>query len=117
MMKIILSTVLIAFGIIAPISHFAAGMFMAISGAYLMSVWFPEETKREMRLTIATAMMVATLLSIAHQSWPMLAAWPVQLVMAVGGLLSRHLVMLFNKIGLALGEKASEYLDKIGPKS
>lgn len=102
--KFVLATILAAFGIAAPLPHFAAGLFMAVAGAYFMAIWFPENTKRELRHTIGAAMLLGAMTAIAHQHVAVLRDFPLQLVMATSGFLSRFAVLALYSAGGAIAD-------------
>jgi hypothetical protein len=91
-MRETLVAILTAFGIILPPEAFLSGLFLALAGAYLMTVFIPEKKPVEIRWMLALAVFVASCVAMAHAH--LLPQWPIQLKMALGGALSRWIVRI-----------------------
>lgn len=83
---------LLSLGIQADPNEFFGGLFLAVSGGYFAAIWMPPQDRRDMRLMLATAVIVATLAVIAHPK--VLPEWPLSLVMGVSGILSRYVIAI-----------------------
>jgi Mn2+/Fe2+ NRAMP family transporter len=104
-MREILVAILTAFGIALPPDAFLSGLFLALAGAYLMTIFVPEKQPVELRWMLALAVFVATCLAMVHTS--VLPVWPIQLKMALGGALSRWIVRIIaNKAEARAQESA-----------
>lgn len=87
-----LAFLLMALGIQGEPSEFLGGIFMSIAGGYLAAWWWPPEDKKDMRLTVATAVIFALFIAIVYPQFTFINQWPLPGVMGLAGFLSRFIV-------------------------
>lgn len=88
--KSLFATALAAFGVMIEPQAFLAGMLLALSGAYLAAIWFPEKDKHELWQVLALAVFSAFMIAIMHEHF--LKEIPVQFKMAAVGFGSRLII-------------------------
>jgi hydrogenase/urease accessory protein HupE len=110
--KAAMAAVLLAFGIAVPLPTFLAGMFLALSGAYFaMMVSKPD--RPSFWLTLSLGAFFGLVAGIVHSSnFP---TWSAQLMMGIGGALSRYLAALLVSFGRAIQDRGSTLADKVLP--
>tara|TARA_B100000678_G_scaffold136337_1_gene114022 strand:+ start:1243 stop:1629 length:387 start_codon:yes stop_codon:yes gene_type:complete len=104
----LLAAILLAFGVVAPVDQFAGGMFFAISLAFLVMAYSQPEDRKSYWLTLITAAIFAAIGAILHDNLSMLDGWPLQLIMGVGGALSRFIAEGMITFGRSLRDHAGE---------
>ena len=87
-----LAFLFLSLGIKALPNEFFAGLFLAVSGGYFAAIWMPPQDRRDIKLMLATAVIVATMAAIVHPK--VAAGWPLSFVMGVSGLLSRYAIAI-----------------------
>ncbi len=89
-LKSLAATALAAFGVMIEPQAFLAGILLALSGAYLAAIWFPEKDKHELWQVLALAVFSAFMAAIMHDHF--LKEVPVQFKMATVGFGSRLII-------------------------
>lgn len=94
----LMSGTMAAAGFVAPWPEVVAGYFFAVAGGFAGMATSPPTERLGVTITIVVALVIGTFAGLAHPhfahggalvSW--VAALPVQLVMGVSGLASRHI--------------------------
>lgn len=102
---------LLSLGIQALPNEFFGGLFLAVSGGYFAAIWMPPHDRRDMRLMIATSVIVATLAAIVH---PKVASeWPLSFVMGISGLLSRYAIAIVLGVSSRTMGKTDQMADGV----
>ena len=104
---------LLAAGVTFQPSQYFGGLFFALACAMLTRHWLPEKGKREVWLTLLCAFLVATLgAEIYIWQYPE-QPFPVQMVMAGLGLVSRVAMTIVMKVLMGAEERSDEIAKKV----
>ena len=101
----------LSLGIQAMPSEFLGGLFLAVSGGYFAATWMPPQDRRDIRLMLATALIVSTLSAIIHQK--LAPEWPLSFVMGMSGLLSRYAISILLGVSSRIMGKTDQIADGI----
>jgi len=101
---------LLSLGIQAFPNEFFGGLFLAISLGYFAAIWMPAQDRRDMRLMLATAVVVSVLAAIVHPKMP--GDYPLPFIMGMSGLLSRYAIAIVLRVSSRTMGKTDEIADK-----
>lgn len=93
--------VLDAIGVSAPLPYFLAGMCFAIAGAFVSLAHTPPDERATKWATLVAGVIIGLFSAIIHPHMEWLAAFPLQAVMGISGLMSRKAVDVFRLLDLA----------------
>jgi|TARA_R100000049_G_C1950630_1_gene98132 peptidoglycan/LPS O-acetylase OafA/YrhL len=89
-MKGVLVWIALALGVAAPLPDLIGGMIVGLAAAYASMLFTPPESRLTVWSSLFAGLVVCLVAAIAHPHLPFgLAAWPLQLVLALAGASSR----------------------------
>jgi len=89
-LKSLLIWAALALGITAPLPDLVGGMIVGLATTYASMLFTPPESRMTVWATLFAGLVVCLVAAIAHPHLPFgVAAWPLQLVMAIAGAASR----------------------------
>lgn len=108
--KGLLGTMLIAFGVTAPLPDFLAGMALALGGAFFAMMGTAPSSRASYATTIFLAIMAGFAAALMHPLLypPFLRDWPVQVIMMLAGAMSKYLAEGIVTVGQGLRDRAGE---------
>lgn len=104
---------LAAFGVMVPPEKFFAGLFLASACGFIMFVMRPEKQNRDIWFMLLLATVMSILVAIIHPHSEWISWIPLQLCMAVTGLISRPVVYLFDNFSNRVVERSDHVADKV----
>lgn len=102
---------LLGIGISVPMHQFWGGMFLALAGASFARAFSPEQDEREFWVVILGAALMAILACMLAQIY--LPQWPVQLIMAVAGFLSRYIARFTLRAAGMVEKRTGSIVDRV----
>lgn len=87
------------------------GMFLALAAASLARAWEPEQDRRELWAVMVAAFLAAHVAGILAHRW--VPDFPVQIVMAAAGFLSRRLVRFVMRLAGLIEARSDTIADRI----
>lgn len=111
-LKAIIATMLIAFGITAPIPDFLAGFVIAIGLCYAAMIVSKPSDRLSLWATLFLGGLGALLAAILHQHIAWIKDFPIQAVMGVAGGMSKPLAQSMLSFGEGLKEWARDLPSK-----
>lgn len=103
--------VLLAIGWNAPMHEWLGGMVMAIGGASIARAWRPERDRGELWAVIGGAVFASHIAgAICLRLYP---EWPIPIVMAIAGFLSRIAIRLVLDVADRVGGKGARIADRV----
>lgn len=107
--KIALAALLLAFGIVAPVPDFLAGMVIAIGGCYGVMIVMEPKSRSSLWVTLFLGVLGALFAAILHQYLIFLRDLPVQAVMGGAGALSKFLAEAVIALGNGIKTRAGNW--------
>lgn len=101
--------VLMGLGVTTPINEFFGGLCLAVAAALGVRHFVPEKDRRELRLTIAIALLGAVIAAISGNMY--LPDVIVQLKMCLAGAASLFIVRTFVRAGLIVERRTADVVD------
>lgn len=112
--NLLAASVLLAFGIAAPVPAFSGGMILALGCCYGVRAYRHVESRKSLGLSLFTAILSAMLVAGLKEHTAGLMLWgdlPLQIQMAAAGLLSQG---VFELVAARSGQVLGKLADKAG---
>lgn len=107
--KAVVFAMLTALGIFAPLPDVLGGLMLGLGASYGAMLFTPPKDRATLWSTLFMGLVVCLLSAIAHPHLPFgLAELPLQLVMALGGAVSRWLGGMLSAFGKGAIERAGK---------
>lgn len=111
---------LLALGVTVPASAYFGGLFFAVAFAMLMRHWWPENTRREVWMTVLMAFLVSTISAELYDFYSETKPIPVQAVMAAAGAASKVIISITAKVLAQTESRSADFadaaIDRVLPK-
>lgn len=112
-LKMLLAGLVIALGITAPLPDFLGGLIIALGCSYGIMIMSAPDSRLSVWTTIFLGVLAAIMFALLHKHVKMVAEFPLQAVMGIGGGLSRFVAEATIGFGKTATTRISDLPNKI----